>query len=196
MKIKSDKFNEISLCNRLKKGDKKALDEIYVMYYNMIFRFAVSYLKDEDDAMDIVQETFIKLWESRKKLKNNTQLKSLLFTVTKNAILSLFRKNSTESKYLAYLSDKLVVNSSGTTEQTDFHFLQVQYEKLIPQLPPKRRKIYLLSRKEGLKNKEIAKEKGISEKTVENQISKSLAFFKENLDRVGLLSTLFLLMVC
>lgn len=179
------------LCNRLRKGDKKALDEIYCKYHAKIFGFAVSYLKTEDDALDIVQETFVKLWESRATLKNNGQLKPLLFTVTKNAILSLFRKRATENKYLEYLGNCVITNTSGTTEQTDFDFLQSQYEQLIPELPPKRREIFLLSRKEGLSNKEIAKAKGISEKTVENQITKALAFFKENMDDLGALSILF-----
>lgn len=191
MKRKSDIHNENLLCDRLRSGDKRALDEIYAMYHSKIFRFAVSYLKDEDDALDIIQETFIKLWESRSKLKTDTQLKSFLYTVTKNTILSLFRKHATENKYLEYLSGRMTVNSSGTAEQTDFNFLQDKYEQLIPQLPPKRREIFELSRKEGLSNNEIAEEKGISVKTVENQITKALAFIKERLGPLGALSTLF-----
>ena len=179
------------LCNRLKKGDKKALDEIYSLYYSKVFGFALSYLKNNDDAMDIVQECFIKLWENRNTIKNNTRLEAFIFTITKNSILSLFRKHSTKKKYIEYLAHKVSANTSGTEEQTNFGFLQEKYEKLILQLPTKRKEIFWLSRKEGLSNKEIAEKKGISVKTVENQLTKALAFFKTNLEKGGFLSTIF-----
>ena len=185
------KIDSNILCNRLRKGDKKALDEIFTIYHSKIFSFAISYLKDNEDALDIVQETFIKLWDSRKTLKKDTSLEALLFTVAKNTILSIFRKHSTEKKYLEYLGSKVITNTSGTEEQTDFSFLMKQYEELIDQLPEKRKEIFVMSRKEGLSNKEIAKEKGISEKTVENQITKALAIFRKHFDKGGFLNTLF-----
>lgn len=182
--------NEI-LCDALRSGDKKSLDTVYGMYHERIYGFALSYLKDEDDAMDIVQEAFIKLWESRKTLKDDTRLDALIFTVTKNAILSLFRKRSTEKKYLNYLGSVTMSNNSGAEELSDFDFLQEKYEALIPQLPEKRREIFILSRKKGLSNKEIAEIKGISEKTVENHMTLALSFLREHLGQSGVLSTLF-----
>ena len=163
-------------------GDKNIIDKIYALYHKRIFNFAVSYLKDEDAALDIVQETFIKLWEQRKSLKKDTNIESYIFTVTKNAVLTIFRKYSTEKKYLDYLKNKTVANSSGSEEVTNFDFLQEHYEDLLQQLPPKRKNVFELSRKQGLSNKDIAEKLGISIKTVENQMTKALAFFKENMD--------------
>jgi len=177
--------------NSLVNGDKTVIDKIYALYHKKIFNFAVSYLKDEDAALDIVQETFIKLWEQRKTLKKNTNIESYIFTVTKNAVLSLFRKHSTEQKYLDYLKGQTVNNSSGSEEQTDFDFLQERYDELLEKLPTKRREVFELSRKMGLSNKEIAEKQGISIKTVENQITKALAYFKENLDVYGAFWALF-----
>lgn len=179
------------LIKRIKNGDKKALDEVYYLYYGKIFHFCVSYLKDEDFASDVVQETFIKLWETRASLKSHTRLEALIFTITKNALISLFRKKSTEEKYLKYLGSCQISNNEGTEEMVNYELLQKEYEKLIPQLPPKRQKVFLLSRKEGLSNKEIAAQLGISEKTVENQLTQALAFFKKQFGQSGFLSALF-----
>ena len=179
------------LYNGLVNGDKIVIDKIYKLYHKKIFNFAVSFLKDEDVALDVVQETFIKLWEQRKSLKKDTNIESYIFTVTKNAVLSIFRKYSTEQKYLDYLRYKIVSNTSGSEEVTSFDFLQEHYDSLLQQLPAKRREVFELSRKKGLSNKEIAKLKGISIKTVENQMTKSLAFLKENMDMYGAFWALF-----
>ncbi len=180
-----------SLCDRLRKGDKKSLDEIFALYAPKISRFAYSYLKDEEGAMDIVQEVFIKLWECRKSLQSGTKLEAFIYSVAKNTVLSLFRKKSTEAKYLTYLENSIVSNNSGVEEVTDFNFLQEQYLKLLPKIPFERRSIFLMSREEGLSNKEIAERKGISVKTVENQMTKALAFLKKHLGNAGWMGLLY-----
>lgn len=175
----------------LSKGNKRVLDEIYNRYHKKIFGFALSYLKNEEDAYDVVQEVFINLWNNRSSLKKGSRVEPFIFTATKNAVISLFRKRATERKYLEYLGKVVISNNLGTNEQTDFSFLEDLYETLISQLPEKRKEIFILSRKKGLSNKDIARQLGISEKTVENQITKALAFFKEHFSEGGLLGTLF-----
>ena len=175
----------------IRKGDKKALDEVYHLYYKKLFNFSLAYLKDEQLAQDIVQETFLKLWENRTKLKGDTKPDALLFTISKNAILSLFRKHSTESKYLKYLESTQLSNSDATENLVNYNLLNDKYEALIKQLPPKRMEIFILSRKKGKSNNEIADKLGISEKTVKNQITQALAFFKENLSCIGLFGSLY-----
>ncbi len=179
------------LCEGLRRGDKNILDEIYSRYHKKIFGFALSYLKNEDDAYDVVQEVFINIWNSRSGLNKDTRIEPLIYTSAKNAVISLFRKKSTEKKYLEYLGNSVISNNIGAEELTDFGFLEEQYEALIIQLPEKRKKIFLLSRKAGLSNKEIAVRLGISEKTVENQMTSALAFFKEKFGDCGFLGLLF-----
>ncbi|WP_016778070.1 RNA polymerase sigma-70 factor [Anaerophaga thermohalophila] len=175
----------------LSKGNKRVLDEIYNRYHQKIFGFALSYLKNEDDAYDIVQEVFINLWNSRSSLKKDTRIEPFIFTATKNAVISLFRKRATEQRYLEYLGSTVVSNNMGTNEQIDYNFLEEQYESLISQMPEKRKEIFILSRKKGLTNKDIASKLGISEKTVENQLTKALAFLKEHFSADGFLGLLF-----
>ena len=113
-------MQEEKLFIELSKGNKRVLDEIYKQYHKKIFGFALSYLKNEDDAYDIVQEVFINLWNNRSSLKKNTRIEPFIFTATKNAVISLFRKRATERKYLEYLGSTAVSNNMGTGEQIDF----------------------------------------------------------------------------
>lgn len=178
-------------CRRLMNNDKRVIDEIYKQFHHKIFRFSFSFLKNEEDAYDVVQEVFVKFWEKRSSLNSDSNIEALFFTIAKNTILSIFRKRSSEQKYLNYLKQTVDTNSSGTKEQVDYFFLKEQYDKLVPQLPPKRKAIFLLSREKGLSNKEIAKLKGISEKTVEDHITKALAFLRKDFLLFGVWAGLY-----
>lgn len=177
--------------DQLIKGDKKVIDRLYEMYHARIFHFALSFLKNEDDSYDIVQEVFVKLWERRSSFRKDTNIDALMFTMAKNTILSVFRKRATEQKYIESLGYNMQINSDSTSEQIDYSFLKAQYESIVPKLPPKRKEIFILSREKGLSNKEIAKLKGISEKTVEDHITKSLAFLKKHISHFGIWALLF-----
>jgi len=176
---------------RLRLDDKKVMEEIFSIFHSRIFRFSIAYLKNEHDAYDLVQDVFIKIWESRYTLRKDTNFDAYIFTIAKNAMLSLFRKRLTEQKYLDYMVQLGESDNGGMEEQTNFFFLKQRYEELIEQLPLKRKEIFILSREKGLSNKEIALLKGISEKTVENQLTRALAFFRQNLSSYGLLTAFF-----
>ena len=177
--------------DQLIKGDKRVIDRLYEKYHARIFHFALGFLKNEDDSYDIVQEVFIKLWEKRSTFKRDTNIDALIFTMAKNTTLSVFRKRASEQKYLEFLGHTVQSNNDATSEQVDYSFLKQQYESIVPKLPPKRKEIFILSREKGLSNKEIAKLKGISEKTVEDHISKSLAFLKKHISHFGIWALLF-----
>ncbi|MDP4184139.1 MAG: RNA polymerase sigma-70 factor [Bacteroidota bacterium] len=182
---------ENNFAERLCNDDKKVITEIFAQYHAKIFRFSVAYLKDEHDAYDVVQEVFVKLWETRYSLKRDTNFEALLFTIAKNTVLSRFRKRLTEQKYLDYLAQSADTHTQDTEEQTDYTFLKQKYEQLIETLPTKRKEIFILSREKGLSNKEIAQMKGITEKTVEDHMTKALAFLKKQLSNYGVWTLLF-----
>ncbi len=179
------------MAERLRNDEASVIDDIFALYHKRIFRFSISYLKNDNDAYDIVQDVFIKVWENRLTLNPDTNFDAYIFTITKNALFSLFRKRLTEKKYLDYLSELTISNNHDTEKQTDYIFLQQKYEELVEKLPTKRKEIFLMSRKTGLSNKEIALRKGISEKTVEDHLSKSLAFLKKQFSNHGILMVLF-----
>ncbi len=184
------KYESTAFSDRLRKDDRSVIDEIYSLYHLRLFRFALAYLKNEADSYDIVQEVFIKLWENRFNLSATTNFDAYLFTVARNTVISLLRKRITEQKFQAQFASQS--EEMPTVEgDIDYQIIQNRYQKLVEQLPPRRREIFRLSREQGLSNKDIALEKGISEKTVEDHLTKSLGFLRQQLSKMGLVALLY-----
>ncbi len=180
-----------NLLKQLRAGDKTAVNGLYEQYSNRLYRFAFGYLKSEEDTLDLVQEVFIRLWNSRKTLKDDTNLEAFLFTVARNAVISTFRKKVSEKEYLEHLRSVVIKNSSDTEKQVDFTLLSEQVQQLVQKLPEQRRRIFLLSKEAGRSNKDIADELKISIKTVEDHMTKARKFLKENLKEYGMIAILF-----
>jgi RNA polymerase sigma-70 factor (ECF subfamily) len=185
-------MNNEKLINRFIDGDKTAINDLYAEYSPRLYRFAMAYLKSESEVLDIVQEVFVNVWVNRNKLKKDSNLDAYLFTVAKNTIVSVFRKKLSEKDYLDHLKNKTITNSIDTESQFNYNQLSDKLNDLIEQLPPQRKKIYQLSKEQGLANKTIAAELGISIKTVEDHLSKASKFIKQNLTEYGFLALLFI----
>ncbi|WP_321998216.1 RNA polymerase sigma-70 factor [Draconibacterium orientale] len=185
-------MNNEKLINRFIDGDKTAINDLYAEYSPRLYRFAMAYLKSESEVLDIVQEVFVNVWVNRNKLKKDSNLDAYLFTVAKNTIVSVFRKKLSEKDYLEHLKNKTITNSIDTESQFNYNQLSDKLNELIEQLPPQRKKIYQLSKEQGLANKTIAAELEISVKTVEDHLSKASKFIKQNLTEYGFLALLFI----
>jgi len=176
---------------QLKDGDKNIINALYSEYSKRLYRFAYGYLKTDEDARDIVQEVFVRLWNSRHELKNDTQLDAFLFTVAKNTIISTFRKRISEKDYLENLRFVSTSNPADTEKQVDYAILAEKVKRLTEALPEQRRRIFILSKEKGFSNKAIAEELEISVKTVEDHMTKARKFIRENLKEYGFLAILF-----
>ncbi|MFV0268762.1 MAG: RNA polymerase sigma factor, partial [Draconibacterium sp.] len=93
---------------RLISGDKAVINELYGKFSVKLYHFAFGYLKSEQDALDIIKEVFVKLWENRKMLNKDSKLNANLFTVAKNTIISVFRKQLTDKQNLENLKNQVV----------------------------------------------------------------------------------------
>lgn len=177
----------------LKDGNKVIIDKIYGVYHHRIYVFAKSILKMDDDAKDIVHDVFIKLWKKRHEIDENTEIEALLFTIARNTVLSLYRKRASENRYVDHIISENNHAKGGLTteEQVNCSFLEERINHLVEQLPQKRRSVYVLSRQDGLSNKEISQELGIAGKTVEDHITKALAFLRKHLKRDGVMGLFF-----
>ena len=164
----------------LKQGNIKAFEQVYTKYHKQIFNFACKSLRNTDEAKEIVQRTFIKLWENRETLNEELSISAFLFTIARNFIINHYRKLVNNQYYVRTLAshediDNPVIQQINTDE------LRANINELIAQLPGKRRIIFLLSRDEGLSYKEIADRLDISVNTVETQISRTLEFLRNKL---------------
>lgn len=179
------------LLKQFKSDDKNAIDTLYEIYNGKLYNFAFSYLKTEADSLDVVQSVFINVWDKRESLKSNTNLEAYLFTITKNAVISIFRKKAQEKDYLEHLRNTAVLTYNDTEKQYDYEFLYEKIQQIIEELPEQRKRIFKLSKEKGLSNKDIAAELNISVKTVEDHKAKAKRFIKTKLQESGFIALLF-----
>lgn len=180
------------LVKLLIKGDTIAFDAIYYKYCKKLHAFVMMYLKQEEDTEGIVQEVFVKIWQSRGKIDVNASFESFLFTIAYNATMSLLRKRMSEAKSREYLKSLQQINSSEEIiDEIQFKELNGKVQNLLKQLTPRQKEIYYLSREEGLTHGEIAIKLNISESTVNNHLVTILKYFKRNLGYNLTINTLF-----
>ncbi len=179
------------LAKRIRKGDIKAFDLLYHIYSQKLYGFAFSMLKNHDDAKEIVQDTFLKIWEKREMINPAGSLQAFLFSVSYHTAIDLIRKRFKDDQYRTYLQAQFHENESVTIEEPACYQELIRIlDKITGELPEQRKKIYLLSREEGLSHKEIAEKLNISVKTVENQMTLALKTIRKQLitnDLLGLL---------
>ena len=167
-------MKEKQIIKSLKEGDRVAFSMLYKQYWEKVYHFCGLYLNSREVVEDVVQEVFIKVWESREFIREDDNFKGLLL------IFNQHRKNVNEDFYkMTVLS--VMETSYDLEEEITAYNLREYIDHLIEELPERRRIIFNLSRKEHKSYKEIASQLSISEKTVENQISEALRFLKKNI---------------
>ena len=179
------------IIKRLKKDDKSAIDELFGYYYPRLFHFSRSILKIENEVDDILQEVFVKIWLNRQKISNAETFNAYIFTITKNEVLNLIRKNLRDQNFRDQLFLRSVAAEYQQQSQLEFEEVKAGIDKIVANLPEKRQQVFLLSRTEGRSNKEIARQLNISEKTVEDHITHSVRKIKNAMKEMGILSILY-----
>lgn len=172
---------DIELIEGIQTGDVEAFDLIYEKYSVKLYKFGLKYLKSDDDAKELVQSVFIKVWEHRKKLKKELSFKSFIFTIAYNDICKLFRKRKYLQKFVSDTVFENMNSSMKTEEGIDYQSTLELMKKIINILPERQKTIFKKSREEGKTTKEIAAELDLSPGTVDNYISESIKFIRNRL---------------
>jgi len=160
-----------------------AFDAIYNQYCHKLHKFVFMYLKQDEDAEEIVQDVFIKIWESRDKIDIYASFESFLFTIAYNATMSLLRKRVSESRSREFLKSLQTTEPAvEVIDEMQFKELDQKVRHLLYQLTPRQKEIYLLSREEGMSHEEIARKLNISESTVNNHLVTALKYLKSQID--------------
>ncbi|MBK7945526.1 MAG: RNA polymerase sigma-70 factor [Flavobacteriales bacterium] len=170
-------------------GDRQAFEALFRAHYRQLCAFAVGYLKDMDKAEDLVQDLFFRLWLDREKVNVTTSVKAYLYASVRNRCLNAVKSGAKVRALNEEVDDRLEEDERTEDEHTE-RIARVQ--AAIESLPEERRKVFKLSRYEGLKYHEIAARLGISVKTVEKQMGSALKTLRLELkDLVPLLPWLF-----
>ena len=192
--MKKDDFQtETELIASLQRGSVTAFEILFETYSQKLYRFSFSYLKSETEAEDLVQEVFLKIWQNRSSLKADTSFQSYLFTIAFHAILKCFNNKALQQKFQLDLFESLASENPSLEEQLNFETLIARLNQLIEQLPTRRKEIFFKRKKEGKSIQNIAMEMGISEKTVENQITEAMNSLRKSFSEDKIAGQLFFL---
>ena len=166
----------------LKDGSFQAFERLYNMYsgklYNFIMRLSSG---NQYMAEEVVQSTFIRIWEVREKVDTNASFISFLCTIAKNLLMNMYQRQTVEYVYNEYLLKSGLDHDSQTEDTIDLRFLNDYIDSLAEELPAQRKKIFILSKRQNYTNKEIAEMMGISESTVATQLALAVKFMRDQL---------------
>jgi RNA polymerase sigma-70 factor (family 1) len=160
---------------------EKVFESIFNTHAKNLKRYILSKTRDPDVAEDIIQDTFVKIWEDCEKVLFDT-VKSYLYTIANNLFLNIIKHHKVVQTH-----QKEFVKTS-TNESPEFLMLEEEFliklEKTIADLPEKQREVFLLNRIEKKKYKEIADQLGISVKAVEKRMHGALLVLREKIGKI------------
>jgi len=169
--VRNDLTNrDISLAKAIRNGDADAFSSFYMGYADSVLRILKKMFDSTEDAEEIMQDTFALLWENRARFNPHTSLKGYVATMAKNLAIDLIRR---EDRYqrgkdeLYYFQEQL---SGLADEEIISNEIDILLKEVLRNMPPQRRKIFEMSREEGLTYNEIAEKLGLSYHTVHKHI--------------------------
>jgi RNA polymerase sigma-70 factor (family 1) len=166
----------------IKEGDEFVFQQVFNQYHGKLYFFVFNKIKSDYLAEEIVQDTFIKLWKYRETLHESFSISTQLYRIASTTLIDAIRKKNTAASVIKEVQHlETQPGQNKTQEMMDAKEMLLKIRGLVQKMPPVQRRVFELSREEGLSYKEIAEKLSISVKTVEIHISKSLKFLKSRL---------------
>jgi RNA polymerase sigma-70 factor (family 1) len=179
------------IVKNLKDGDVLSFDNLFEKYNKKVYYFAFSYLKNKEEAEDVVQEVFMNLWKHRDQINEYYVFSKYLFKITYNATCKKFRKQASDKKQMEEVLQNIIIEDDSTNLDIEYNNLVENANSLIEKLPPRQKRIFLLSLNDQLTSEQIARKLNISKKTVENYLTLAKSTLRKSLSDRHVLSLLF-----
>lgn len=156
----------------LQQGSHKAFEVVFIAYYGKTKAFIYGYIKSEPDAEELTEDLFVNLWINHLSIDTAKSFDSFLHTIARNAALNFLKHKYVQDTYLSNARNQ----EYGSTSEEDLiaKELGLLIDDTVEGMPKQRRKIYMLSRNEGLSNDEIATRLNTTKRNVESQLSLAL----------------------
>jgi len=154
---------------------------LFRTYYQPLCKYAYTFLQDKEDAEEIVQSTFLMVWEKRESLAIRAAVKPYLYAMVRNACLNVIKHEKIKQKYVGEEVALATRSQDSVSHAIASNELEYRIKMAMEELPEQCRMVFKLSRFEELKYAEIARQLNISIKTVENHMGKALKIMREQL---------------
>ena len=153
-----------------------AFEKLFYEYHQKLYFYFRKQTHSEFMAEELVQLTFIKLWKHLDRLTDEVPISSQIFRIARTTLIDTLRKQAVEREALQHVE---LPGEHASTENTVYaHYLQEDIQAAVERLPPVRKKVFQLSRFQGLSYQDIAQELSISTKTVEDHLTKATKHLK------------------
>ena len=188
--------DEKELFARVAEGDQAAFTKIFDHYEPRIYPFVLKITRSEIVAEEIVQELFIKLWINRAAVKKIKNPRSYIFRMATNRTINYLKTLARQVRSVEKITNQVAVENNATEEMVNFKETVELINEAVSQLPEQQKKVYLLSRREGLNADEIAARMNLSNKTVKNHLTEALHRIKIKLQNSpGAITTLIVFLI-
>ena len=167
-------YSESTIINLIKEGNGQAFEKIFREYFKSLHAYAYTFMKDDEQAEEVVQNVFCRIWEKRGQLSPDGSLKAYLYRSVHNESLNYLKHQKTRAVFQVHHTNNGEQTGNEASEKVMVAELDVHIQKALNELPLQCRTIFQLSRFENLKYKQIADQLNLSVKTVENQMGKAL----------------------
>ena len=174
---------KIKISEKVKSDDEQAFELLFRKYYVRLCGFANKFITDSNESEEIVQEVFLKIWKRRDQLKLDNEIRPYLFKSVQNLCFNFLEHKKVTDNYYSVIEVvyKNQAEDFNTYESVLYTEFQAKVDAAIGSLPKECRRIFQMSRQDGLKYTEIADKLEISVKTVESQMSRALSKLKTEL---------------
>jgi RNA polymerase sigma-70 factor (family 1) len=173
-------YTDEELLNFVQNDDKSAFEEIYNRHWHKLYNIAVKVLKSQEEAEEILQDIFLKLWIRRKEIRV-LNLSHYLISSVKKKIVDSIRSKIVQEKYWNYYRQFMPQSVEETESTVVFNELNNEIQQAIQQLPEKSQQVFRLNRLEGRSISEIANFLKLSERAIEYHLTKSLKVLRTHL---------------
>lgn len=162
---------------------EESFEQIYNTFWKDVYLFCFHQLQDSDIAKDLTQDIFKSLWERRDELIISTSIEHYLIKAAKYKVLEHVRNDLTKRRLNESVANGYSESVNSTEEHLSYKELNSRIHTLITALPVKCKRVFTMSRMDGMPNRRISTQLGISERAVEYHISKALVFIRKNLEQ-------------
>jgi RNA polymerase sigma-70 factor (family 1) len=174
--------NESEILLRISQGDAMAFRQIFTAYSRQVYSLCIKLTKDAEQAKDLTQEIFARLWIKREQLGSVHHFKGFLSTMALNLVRNQLQKKVLDLSNEDYLVSYFKESTPAPDKAMEFKELQCVLQEAVDHLPPQLNRSFLLSRMAGLSHAEIASQMKLSPLTVKSHIARALTFIRAYLE--------------